>query len=170
MLQGCIFIRAGTATICIDLREMIYAICFYSECVKARKLIIGRDRRSGNLHLITYLGLRSGDRSTRQLNHTLQLEADRSYSKWRQTAPKFDYFQITVETYNVDLEGHSKSMHAGGWFDPQPSSSVQTTSSEEAEHPLQRCVSQLDTISHSNTPGYIVYSEHNNQPARPVLS
>jgi hypothetical protein len=45
-----------------------------------------------------------------------------------------------IETYDIDLERHSKSMDAGGRFDPQPSSSVQTTFSEETEHPLEGCV------------------------------
>ena len=36
---------------------------------------------------------------------------------------------------NIDTEGHTNSMDAGGGFDPQPSSGVQTTPSEKPKHP-----------------------------------
>jgi hypothetical protein len=51
-------------------------------------------------------------------------------------------------------------MDAGRGFDPQPPSGVQTTSPEQANHPLQGCVSQLDALSYSSTPGCIGNSEH----------
>jgi hypothetical protein len=59
-------------------------------------------------------------------------------------------------------------MDAGRGFDPQPSSGIQTTSPEQADHPLQGCVGQLDTLSNSSTPGCIGNSEHKNQSTQPV--
>jgi hypothetical protein len=119
-----------------------------------------RFSRCVNLNLVAYLDLRPPNRSARQFQNTPQLHADRGKSKRRQAVPQLKDLEVPIETYHIDLEGHSKSMDAGRGFDPQPSSGVQTTSTEQANHPLQGRVRQLDTLSNSSAPGCIGYSEH----------
>ena len=128
------------------------------------------NRRRGwlNQQLVPYLCLRTFDGSARQFDDALQFDADGGHAKRHQAAPQLNDFVIPIKTDHVNLEGHSKSMDAGGRFDPQPPSGVQTTSSEKTKHPLHGRIGQLDTISNSSTPGYIGNSKHNNQSTRPA--
>lgn len=105
--------------------------------------------------LIPDLRLRTLDGSARQFDDTLQFDADGGHAKRHQAAPQLDDLEVPIKTDNIDFERHSKSMDAGGRFDPQPPSGVQTTSSEKTKHPLHGRIGQLDTVSNSSTPGYI---------------
>ena len=48
--------------------------------------------------------------------------------------PQLDDIEFPVETDDINAEEHEKSVDAGGWLDPKPSSDVQSFTSEQAEH------------------------------------
>jgi hypothetical protein len=107
-----------------------------------------------------HLGKR--DSSTRQFQNTLHLQTNRGHSEGHQATPHLNDLQIAIQTYNIDLEGHPESMDAGRGFNPQTSAGVQTSATEQSEHPLHGRISQLDAFSYNGSPGCVGYSEHKN--------
>jgi len=119
-----------------------------------------------NMQLISHFHPQPGDRSARQLQHATHPEADRGQPEWRQTVPQLDHLKIAVQSHHIDFEGHEKSMNTGRGSDPQPPSSVQTSSTEQAEQPLPGSIGQLDGIAHCAAPSCVRHSEHRNRTAR----